>query len=152
MGKTEIKSGYCNTCKKEITNPSRKPMEPMEKTIWTIIIVATLGFAAIVLLIYQYGVKKKEYCPTCGLKLGAKKIEVEPPKKEPEKPVKPTTPRPLKEKSPKKVIAPKQQKETEFEEVSEEKKKIFCDYCGVDLSEYEEGELVVCPNCGSSFK
>lgn len=149
MGKKDIKSGYCNTCQKEILNPSRKPIGAMQKVIWSILIVATLGIAAVILFIYQYIVKKKEYCPTCGLKLETKKTEAMPQIKEPEKPVKISVPSPSKQKTPKKAKPKKEQEEVEIEEESEEKKKVFCDYCGADLSEYEEGELVVCPNCGS---
>ncbi len=147
MGKKGIVGGYCNTCKKEVKNPSKKPMEAMEKTIWAIIIISTLGFAAIPLLIYHYGLKKREYCPTCGLKLGDKKIEVEPQKKEVETPTKSTTTKTPKGRSPKKAATKTKEKETEVEEEPKEKKRIICDYCGADLSEYEE-ELRICPNCG----
>ncbi|MFX1495573.1 MAG: hypothetical protein ACFFBZ_14915, partial [Promethearchaeota archaeon] len=55
---------YCNVCKKEIDDPVRKPLETSKKTVWIIVIVATLGIAALIYAIY-YANRPKNYCPTC---------------------------------------------------------------------------------------
>ncbi|GAG60891.1 unnamed protein product [marine sediment metagenome] len=58
---TEIKYRYCNVCKHEVEDPSKKPLTRMQITIWVILMVATIGIAAIVLAIY-YSTRPK-YSP-----------------------------------------------------------------------------------------
>ena len=62
------KYAYCDICKKEISDPERKPMETFTKVIWVLVIIATLGIAAIAFLIV-YANKPKHYCSTCFSKL-----------------------------------------------------------------------------------
>lgn len=62
------KYAYCGICKKEISDPTRKPIETFIKVIWVLLIIASLGIAAIVFIIV-YANKSKHYCPTCFSKL-----------------------------------------------------------------------------------
>jgi hypothetical protein len=131
MGKKKPYS-YCTTCEKEIPKPSRKSMDSMYYTVWVLVIIASIGFALIPLLIYQFIIKKKIYCPTCDSKL-----------------VFYSTP----EESP----APKTQieriiqtietetKETEEDELDEE--YTFCPFCQKEITKQAE----FCPNCGVSL-
>ena len=40
--KTKVKFSYCDYCEKEIDNPTRKPLDEMEKTIITIVFISTI--------------------------------------------------------------------------------------------------------------
>ncbi len=62
------KYAYCDICKKEIINPTRKPMETFTKVIWVLLIIASVGILAIVFIIV-YANKPKHYCSTCFSKL-----------------------------------------------------------------------------------
>jgi len=62
------KYAYCDICKKEISDPTRKPMETFHKVIWVLLIIGSLGILAIVFLII-YANKTKHYCSTCFSKL-----------------------------------------------------------------------------------
>ena len=65
----KIKYAFCNYCNKEIHKPVKKPLDSMQKTIWIIISISTLGIGAIAYLIYNKYGRKKTYCPTCFSKL-----------------------------------------------------------------------------------
>lgn len=76
----KIKYAYCEVCKKEVEQASRKPLNRSQKTRWRISIVATLGIAVIVYLIYLAN-KTKAYCPDCFAKLKYSDEPFEKPKK-----------------------------------------------------------------------
>ncbi|MFW9894349.1 MAG: hypothetical protein ACFFD7_00930 [Candidatus Thorarchaeota archaeon] len=129
---TKIKYSYCNVCKHEVENPSKKPLTRMQITIWVIIIVATLGLAAIVLAIY-YSTRPKDYCPECHTKLVKSDKPFETPKKKAE------------EMTPKERILDK----AEVEAVKPKKKKLSDE---VSEEELEEEEEITCPYCGEVLK
>ncbi|MBY9002835.1 MAG: hypothetical protein KGD73_02580 [Candidatus Lokiarchaeota archaeon] len=62
------KYAYCDICKKEISDPTRKPMVTFRKVLWVLVIIASLGIAAIAFIIV-YANKPKHYCSTCFSKL-----------------------------------------------------------------------------------
>ena len=139
----KIKYAYCKVCKNEVDNPSKRPMTTSQKIGWIIIIVATLGIAAIVLAIVQSN-KPKNYCPECHTKLEYSDKPFEKPKKKPEE----MTPKErvldkagLEEKLKQKPTRKKPAKKA----AKEEEKKIFCPYCGEELEE----KLPTCPFCQS---
>jgi uncharacterized Zn finger protein (UPF0148 family) len=136
---------YCPICKKQINNEEtvRKPMDTMQKIIWAIIIVGTLGVGLIVFLIYHYGVKEKIYCPVCNTKLT---VSQEPFEKE-EKEEEPKTPREKVMKKAGKEL-PKKKKKAKEKKKSEEEKELFCPFCGTKL----EAGTKVCPSCGTSIE
>ena len=140
---TKIKYSYCNVCKHEVENPSKKPLTRMQITIWVIIIVATIGLAAIVLAIY-YSTRPKDYCPECHTKLVKSDKPFEKPKKKPEE----MTPKEkvldkagIEEEKPKKR-APKKKPS---DKKSEEEKGTLCPYCGEELKK----KYPTCPFCQS---
>jgi cell division protein FtsL len=139
---TKIKYNYCKVCKHEVEKPSRKPLTRTQKTIWVIIIVATIGIAAIVYAIYL-STRLKEYCPECYTKLIKSDEPFEKPKKKPE------------DMTPKEKILDKAGLETEELEKTptrkketkknSEEEKIFCPFCGEEL----EGKIPTCSFCQS---
>ena len=143
MGK--ITFWYCDYCEKEV-EPSRKPLDSFQKTIWAMIIICSLGFGLIALLIYNKS-RRKKYCPTCETLL---KVSEEPFEK----------PKPLEDltakervlvKSGKKVKVKKAEvveEEEEIEEVVE--KKIFCPFCGEELKG-DNAERESCPFCQANL-
>ncbi|MCK4286544.1 MAG: hypothetical protein KAX18_10100 [Candidatus Lokiarchaeota archaeon] len=140
---TKIKYSYCNVCKHEVESPSKKPLTRMQITIWVIIIVATIGLAAIVLAIY-YSSRPKDYCPECHTKLVKSDKPFEKPKKKPEE----MTPKEkvldkagIEEEKPKKR-APKKKPS---DKKSEEEKETLCPYCGEELKK----KYPTCPFCQS---
>ena len=58
MGK--ITFWYCDLCEKEV-EPSKKPMDSFQKTIWAMIIICSLGFGLIALFLYNKS-RKSKYC------------------------------------------------------------------------------------------
>ena len=70
--KTEISKNtqyaYCSVCKQDVENPSRQPLTGIQKVLWVMVTVATIGIAAIVFAIYYSG-KLKNFCPDCHKKL-----------------------------------------------------------------------------------
>ena len=141
---------YCKICKKEIEEPSRKPMETFHKMIWVIIILATVGIAALVFAIYYFN-RKKIYCPTCNSKLEFSSEPFE--KEEKEEESVPLTPKEqVLKKTGKKSEVRKRPKEYESEEIGEEEQRrseqTFCPYCGEDI----KPDAKRCPYCGSSLK
>jgi hypothetical protein len=140
---TKIKYSYCNVCKNEVENPSKKPLTRMQLTVWVIIIVATLGLASIILALY-YSTRPKDYCPECYTKLVKSDKPFEKPKKKPEE----MTPKEKvmnkaeieEEKSKKKAL-----KKKPSQEESEEYAEIICPYCGEELKK----KYPTCPFCQS---
>lgn len=135
----KIKYNYCNVCKKEVETPSKKPLTRQQKTIWVIIIVATIGIAAIVFAIYL-STRPKEFCPDCYTKLIKSDKPFEKPKKKPE------------DMSPKEKVLDKAGLEIEESEKPPPKKKekseedkIFCPFCGEELEE----KIPTCSFCQS---
>jgi hypothetical protein len=142
---------YCKKCKKEIEKSIRKPMKTFHKIIWVIIIIATVGIAALVFAIYYYN-RKKAYCPVCYLKLetSSKPFEKE---GEEEESVPKTPKEKILRKAGKKIPAKKRPKEEGVEDIEEKEKRIkpedtFCPYCGEDI----KPGIRRCPYCGSSLK
>ena len=137
---TKIKYRYCNVCKNEVDNPSKKPLTRVQITIWIIIIVATIGLAAIVLAIY-YSTRPKDYCPECNTKLVKSDKPFEKPKKKPEE----MTP---KEKVLDKAgIEAEKSKKRAPDKKSEEDEEIICPYCGEELKK----NYPTCPFCQSAL-
>ena len=64
----KIQYVYCKVCKKEVEESRRKPLETMQKVVWVIVIIATLGIGAIFYAIYLSN-RSKSYCATCFTKL-----------------------------------------------------------------------------------
>ncbi|MHA1273781.1 MAG: zinc ribbon domain-containing protein [Promethearchaeota archaeon] len=143
MTKKKIIFTYCDYCKKEIENPRKRPLDSLEKTIWTIVIISTLGIALIALLIYKKFIQKPIYCPVCLSKL---KVSKEPfIKKEPKL-----------ESSESKAETPKEkvlEKVAEIEnkeqiQVKKEENKIYCPFCG----ELIDKDVATCPYCQTVIK
>ncbi len=139
---------YCKICKKEVEEARRKPLETMQKVVWVIVIVATIGIAAIAYAIYLSN-RPKHYCPTCYTKLDFSDKPFEKPKKK------------IEEMTAKEKILAKTGVEEEAEEEvlvedkpadkkkeKKEKKKIICSYCGEELEE----EVAICPFCQATLK
>ncbi|MFX1410554.1 MAG: hypothetical protein ACFFA6_09390 [Promethearchaeota archaeon] len=158
----KIKYAYCQVCKKEVESASKKPLTRLQKTIWVIVGVATLGLGFIVLLIYHVFFRIKDYCPDCFTKLTYSDQPFEKPKKKREA----MTPKervlekveeekspeeesfviePTKKKPAKKKPAEKKPKKKE-EELKEEKR--FCSFCGEELDE----DYATCPFCKAALK
>ncbi|MFX0000676.1 MAG: hypothetical protein ACFE9Q_09745 [Candidatus Hodarchaeota archaeon] len=139
----KIRYAYCSVCKKEVEESRRKPMETMQKVVWGIVIVATLGIAAIAYGIYLSN-RPKSYCPYCFTKLEYSDKPFEKPKKK------------QKDMTPKEKILDKTGFEEEAEEKpdvktkekKEKKKKLVCSYCGEQLEE----DLAICPFCQAKLK
>jgi uncharacterized protein with PIN domain len=129
---TKIKYSYCNVCKHEVENPSKKPLTRLQITIWVIVILATIGIAFIVFAIY-YSSRPKDYCPECHTKLVKSDKPFETPKKKPEK------------MTPKEKILDKAGIEEEKSTKRAPKKK-------ASEKEAEDGEEILCPYCGEELK
>ena len=141
---------YCKTCKKEIDQPIRKPMKTFPKVIWVILIIGTLGIAALAFIIYYYN-RSKAYCPVCFSKLEVSTKPFE--KEEEEEESIPKTPKEkILKKAGKKVPAKKRPEEEEVaKEVEKESLKpeeTFCPYCGETI----KPGIKRCPYCGSALK
>ncbi len=140
---TKIKYMYCNVCKNEVEDPSKKPLTRTQMTIWIIIIIATIGLAAIVLAIY-YSTRPKDYCPECHTKLVKSDKPFEKPKKKPEEMTskeKVLDKAGIEEEKSKK----KAPKKKPSQEKSEEDAEIICPYCGEELKK----NYPTCPFCQS---
>ena len=141
---------YCKKCKKEVETPIRKPMKTFHKVIWVIIIIATVGIAALVFAIYYYN-RKKVYCPVCYLKLESSSKPFE--KKGEEEDTIPKTPKEkILKKAGMKIDTKKRPKEERVEEIEGEDRikpeHTFCPYCGEDIKPGTKK----CPYCGSTLK
>ena len=139
MGK--IKFSYCDYCEKEV-EPAKKKMDSLQKSVWVIAILATLGIGLIGLLIYNVYFRKKHYCPTCETKLKFSKTPFEKPTPLEEL----TTKERILAKTGKKKPAKKPAKRKP--EKKEEEEKIYCPFCGEELSE----KIATCPYCQTAIK
>lgn len=144
------KYAYCDICKKEIKDPTRKPMETFTKVIWVLVIIATLGIAAIVFLIV-YANKPKHYCSTCFSKLRFEKEPIKT-KEQEEKEImanlsakekvmrKTEKAKAVKRPGEKKVLKKGDEEEEEVEDT-------YCEFCGEAISASDKR----CPYCHSKF-
>jgi hypothetical protein len=144
MGKD--KYTYCKHCEKEVFDPIKKPLESMEKTIWIIVTIATLGIGLIAFLIYDKYGKKKKYCPTCHLKLEFSPV----PSEKPKALIEALTPKEtiIKKVEKKKTEKATKKKASMEKEEKEDDQKIYCPYCGEELKEKYE----TCPYCAATLK
>jgi len=143
---TKIKFAYCPVCKKEVEKSSRKPLEDMQKVLWIVFIVATIGIAAIFYAIYLSN-RPKAYCPICFTKLEYSDKPFEKPTKK------------RKDMTPKERVLDKAGLKEEVEETlpvekslevkkKDKKHKIICSFCGEELEE----DLAICPFCQAKLK
>ena len=136
---------YCNVCKKEVEQPVRKPLETFQKVLWIILIIGTIGIAAIIYAFYSVN-RKKDYCPTCYASL---QFSNEPFEKEKEEEL-PLTPKEKALKKAEKIVESKKKKEMipvkEEEEIKAEQR--FCPYCGENI----KLGLSKCPYCHTVLK
>ncbi len=165
MGKLKVRFGYCDYCEKEIKKPAKKELDEMEKTIFAIVIISTLGVAMIISgimiiilnplaiiaslitigigiltwQIYTKVIRRKLFCPTCSTKLKFSKEAFTKPEGESEE-SEPATPR-------ERVLERVEETKDKSEE-EEEEKKIFCTFCGHELKE----EVATCPYCKTALK
>lgn len=139
---TKIIYNYCKVCKQEVEEPRRKPLTRTQKTIWVILMVATIGIAVLVYLIYIF-TRLKEYCPVCSTKLIKSDEPFEKPKKKREE----MTPKErILDKTGLEEEEPKEQPiKTEPIKEKKEGEKIICPYCGAELEE----KLPTCSFCKS---
>ena len=145
----KIKFAYCKVCKKEVEESRRKPLETMQKVVWGILIVATIGIAAIAYAIYLSN-RSKSYCAICFTKLEYSDKPFVKPKKKRED----MTPRErVLDKAG--IVGEDEEKEpvekkpdTKKREKKDEKQKIICSYCGEKLDE----DYATCPFCQSTLK
>lgn len=144
---TKIRYAYCSVCKQEVEKSSRKPLTTTQKIVWVIVIIGTLGIAAIAYAIYLSN-RPKDYCPNCFSKLEYSDKPFVKPKKKTED----MTPREkvldkagmeieAEEKKPVKEKPYGEKKRKKEEKV--EKEKIFCSFCGEELDE----DYPTCPYC-----
>jgi len=134
----KIKFAYCEYCKKEVAEPEKKPLNSMQRTIWVIICLGTLGFGVIGFLLYNKFSRKKNFCPTCHSRLTYSQEPFEKPKELAE--VLTAKQKVLKKAGRKKAKKPAAKRKPKKEE---EKKEIYCPYCGIELDE----KLATCPGC-----
>jgi hypothetical protein len=141
----KIKYAYCKFCQKEVHEPSQKPLDSMQKSIWVVICIATLGIGIIAFYIYNKSLKKKRYCPTCYSKLEFSSEPFEKPKLADTLTAKQKVIAKVEKKKTGKAPAKKkaEKKETEVEE-----KKLICPYCGEALEE----KTATCPFCAAPLK
>jgi hypothetical protein len=157
----KIQYAYCELCKKEVEESVKKPLSSIQKTIWIIATVGTLGIVAIIFLFYTLYFRTKDYCPNCFTKLQYSKE----PFIKPEKKAAPKTPKEqilekVKEteepkesavvevasKKKKKTEKPKEKKSKKKEKEVEEER--ICPFCGEKLDE----DYATCPFCRTALK
>lgn len=139
-----IKYAYCRVCKKEVSNPVKKSMDSMQKNVWIVIMIATLGIAVVAYLFYNAFIRKKNYCPNCETKLVYSKEPFEKPKEISEKKKKKLT---TKEQVLEKVEVKKvKEKKAKLEKLEED--TIICPYCGERI----EKDVDKCPYCKTVIK
>ncbi|MFX0072405.1 MAG: hypothetical protein ACFFAO_15075 [Candidatus Hermodarchaeota archaeon] len=140
----KIKYAWCKYCQKEIHNPSQKPLDSMQKTIWVVICIATLGIGIIAYIIYVKSLRKKVYCPTCHTKLEFSNQPFEKPKLAETLTAKQKVMAKVEKKKTGKAPAKKKVEKKEEKKVE----KLTCPYCGEELEE----KLATCPYCGEPIK
>ncbi|MFO8018222.1 MAG: LITAF-like zinc ribbon domain-containing protein [Promethearchaeia archaeon] len=134
MGNKTEKYAYCPFCEREVV-PVKKKMNPLGKTIWTIIIISTLGFALIPLIIYLKFIKKRKHCPKCEMEVEWKeKTQIGHPKED----------YLLEEKE----IEDKEEKKGKEDGEEDEEEEIYCPFCGSEINE----DIVTCPYCKTVIK
>ena len=147
----KIKFAYCKVCKQEVEESARNPLTTMQKVVWGIAIVGSLGLAAIGYGFYLSN-RPKVYCPTCFTKLEYSDKPFEKPKKKREEmtPKERVLDKAGIEKEPEKKLPPKKKPEVKKRKKKEEveEKRIVCPYCGETLDE----EYATCPFCQVSLK
>ncbi|MHA1192977.1 MAG: hypothetical protein ACTSP9_11865 [Promethearchaeota archaeon] len=144
------KYAYCDICKKEISDPERKPMVTFHKVIWVLVIIATLGIAAIAFLIV-YANKPKHYCSTCFSKLRFTSEPIKS-KKEEEKEIMAnlSSKEKVMRKSGKAKANKRPREKVELEQDEEDKDveaDVICEFCGEEISSSDKR----CPYCLSKF-
>jgi hypothetical protein len=141
-----VKYAYCNVCKKQVEFTVRKPLETFQKVIWIILIIATVGIAAIIYAFYIVN-RKKDYCPICFSNV---QYSNEPFEKEEEEEIPSTPKEKILKKAGKKLPAKKKIEEKYIEEEEEEIKPehTFCPYCGEDVKPGTKK----CPYCHTVIK
>ncbi len=154
----KIKYAYCEVCKKEVEQASRKPLKRSQKTTWIIVIIATLGIGFIVYLIYLAN-KTKTFCPDCFSKLKYSDKPFEKPKRKREAmtPKERVLEKVEEEKGPEEEVVKiepvkkkpaKKEPKKKKEEEEEEKEKNYCSFCGEEL----DAEYSTCPYCQAVLK
>ncbi|MFX0021148.1 MAG: hypothetical protein ACFE9S_02405 [Candidatus Hermodarchaeota archaeon] len=148
----KIKFAYCKVCKQEVETSKRKPLTTMQKLLWGMIIIGTLGIAAIAYGFYLSN-RPKVYCPTCFTKLEYSSKPFIKPKKKRED----MTPKErvldkagLMEEEPEVEEAPTKKTETIKRKKEEDKEDIksVCPYCGETLDD----KYANCPFCQAPLK
>ena len=145
------KYAYCDICKKEISDPTHKPMETFTKVIWVLVIIASLGIGAIVFIIV-YANKPKHFCSTCFSKL---RFTKEPIKSKAEEEKEITANLSSKEKVMRKTEKAKALKrpgekrvvEQDDEEEEDKEEDTYCEFCGEAISSSDTR----CPYCHSKL-
>lgn len=112
----------------------------MQKVVWGIAILVTLGIALIIYIIYQFRFVKKKHCPVCYTAVDFKKMK-EIKKQEEEKPKIDTTT------SKGKVLA-KVEKAKEKSKTNKETGKMFCEFCGAQIP----SSASICPSCHTKIE
>ena len=143
----KIKYAFCKYCDKEIQKPVKKPLDSMQKTIWVIICISTLGFGIIGYLIYNKYGRKKTYCPTCFTKLVYSSEPFEKPKlmealTAKQKVMAKVEKKKTAKEAQKRIVEKKESKKEKVEE------KIICPFCGEELEE----KVATCPFCAAPIK
>ncbi len=140
---------YCKTCKHELEDPARRPLSMIQKIVWIMVIVGTIGIGAIVYAFYLSS-RPKKYCPDCSGKLEYSDKPFEKPKKRED-----MTPRErvldkagIEEETEKKKQQAKKKAEQKKKKEELEEKKIFCSFCGEELKE----DYPTCPFCKAALK
>ena len=144
------KYAYCDICKKEISDPERKPMVTFHKVIWVLVIVGTLGIAAIAFIIV-YANKPKHYCSTCFSKLRFTSEPIKS-KKEEEKEIMAnlSAKEKVMRKSGKAKANKRPREKVELEQDDEDKDveaDTICEFCGEEISSSSKR----CPYCLSKL-
>ncbi len=145
----KITYAYCKTCKHEVEDPSRSPLTTIQKVVWIMVVVGTIGIGAIVYAFYLSG-RPKKFCPDCYRKLEHSDKPFEKLKKRED-----MTPREkvfdkagLEEETKKKKQSVKKKAEEKKKKEEKEEKKIFCSFCGEELDE----DFATCPFCKAALK